>query len=60
MTWCSRMMKRAEVLIGEPKDKLSTSDPARAWLEKQNRWTWIRTSDAMTLTDAAEYSQNKE
>lgn len=36
ITWCSRMMKRAEALIGEPKDSSPTSDPANAWDKHHN------------------------
>lgn len=31
MIWCSRIMKSAEVLMTEPSDRMSTSEPARAW-----------------------------
>lgn len=33
-TWCDRMMRRAEALMGDPKDSSETSDPAKA-LKKQ-------------------------
>lgn len=36
ITWCSRMMRRAEALIGEPKDSSPTSDPANAWDKHHN------------------------
>lgn len=39
MTWCSRMMKSAEVLMTEPSDRTSTSEPARAWNEEHSGQT---------------------
>lgn len=52
MTWCSRMMRRAEVLIGEPKDSSPTSDPAYAWEKHHNnilQWDGTRMNMLHTL-----------
>lgn len=39
ITWCSRMMSRAEALMGEPKDSSPMSDPANAWDKHHNNLT---------------------